>query len=57
MKRDKAIKLLGQIIIDLEELESINFLPHQIEKLKKLEKELKEPGAGTQVHGGGTGTD
>ena len=57
MKLQKALEKLGQIIIDLEEIESINYLPHQIEKLKELEKELTEPDVSTEVHGGGTGKE
>lgn len=55
MKSKTALEKLGQIIIDLEEIESINYLPHQIEKLKELEKELTEPDVSTEVHGSGTG--
>ena len=55
MKPKTALEKLGQIIIDLEEIEPINYLPHQIEKLKELEKELTEPDVTPAVHGSGTG--
>ena len=57
MKPKTALEKLGQIITDLEEIESINYLPHQIEKLKELEKELTEQDLRTNVHGGGTGNE
>ena len=57
MKPKTALEKLGQIITDLEEIESINYLPHQIKKLKELEKELTEPDFQTEVHGGGTGEE
>ena len=56
MKKKQAAKELDKVIVDLEELTAITFLPHQIDKLKKISEELKDGGS-TEVHGGGTGND
>ena len=46
----KIAQDLEKVIVNLEELDDIIWLPHQVDKLKKVKDDI-------ETHGGGTGND